>query len=254
LLKTWITATGLVALLVVAAAGAALILSRQRPPRPVAGLVHRSKVDAWGHSRGIVQVDLMRRILAGNSRRAPLPSTFARPLAHRVASQAHPLLGHPAPALVLRDVRGETWNLASAVSNGPVVVVFHLGFTCMACVTHLVELDIAAPRFRARQARVLAVSGDAPEFAQERIRNFGSIQLPLLSDPNHTVSLAYGVWKPIPGGDPGDGDALHATFIVDRDGLVCWAYVGDRPFKDIEVLLAELDSHPIEAERVTAIW
>jgi peroxiredoxin len=252
-MKTWITASSLVALLLVAAAGAALVRSRQRPRRPVTGLVQRSKVDASGHSRGIVQVDLMRRIVAGSSRRAPLPSAFPAPPVHRVASQAHPLLGRPAPPLVLRDVRGETWNLASAASDGSVVVVFHLGFTCMACVTHLVELDIAAPRFRARQARVLAVSADAPEFAGQRIRNFGSIQLPLLSDPNHAVSLVYGVWKPVPGGDPDDGDALHGTFIVDRDGLVCWAYVGDRPFQDIEVLLAELDSHAMEAERVTAI-
>ncbi len=54
--------------------------------------------------------------------------------------------------------------------------------------------------------------------------------------------MAYGVWKTVPGGDKDDGEALHGTFIVDRDGLVRWAYVGDRPFTDIEALLTELDS------------
>jgi hypothetical protein len=46
----------------------------------------------------------------------------------------------------------------------------------------------------------------------------------------------------VSGGDPDDSEALHGTFIVDRNGLVRWAHVGDRPFKEIEVLLAELYS------------
>jgi peroxiredoxin len=110
----------------------------------------------------------------------------------------------------------------------------------VACVTHLVELDAAMSRFRERGARVLAVSGDAPEFSLERIRRFGGFQIPLLSDRDHTVSMGYGVWKTVPGGDRNDGEALHGTFIADRDGLVRWAYVGDRPFRDIEALLCEI--------------
>ena len=63
-----------------------------------------------------------------------------------------------------------------------------------------------------------------------------------MSDPGHAVSFAYGVWKPVPGGDKDEGEALHGTFIVDRDGLVRWAYVGNRPCTDIEALLSELES------------
>ncbi len=62
----------------------------------------------------------------------------------------------------------------------------------------------------------------------------------MLSDPDHATALAYGVWKPLTGADKGDGEPLHGTFIVDRDGLVRWAYVGDRPFRDIEALLREV--------------
>ncbi len=86
------------------------------------------------------------------------------------------MLGRPAPALVLKDARGKTWNLAGASPSGPVVVVFYLGSTCMACVTHLVELDVAMPRFRERGTRVLAISGDAPEFSLERMRKFGDFR------------------------------------------------------------------------------
>ena len=71
----------------------------------------------------------------------------ARGTVDHVPSQDHPLLGRPAPALVLNDVWGKTWTLSEEVRKGPVVIVFYLGSTCMACVTHLTELDVAISRF-----------------------------------------------------------------------------------------------------------
>ena len=158
------------------------------------------------------------------SRAKPIPSSAAQP-----------------QALVLEDAKGKTRDLGARVSNGPVVVVFYLGSTCMACVTHLVELERAMPRFRERGAEVWAVSADSPNFSRERMRRFGDFQIPLLSDSGHAVALAYGVWKPLPGGDKDDGEALHGTFIVDRGGLIRWVYIGDRPFANIDALLAALD-------------
>ncbi len=110
----------------------------------------------------------------------------------------------------------------------------------MACVTHLVELDFAISRFRDHGARVLAISADSPESSRQRLDRFGDFRVPLLSDTDHATALAYGVWKRLPGADKGDGEALHGTFIIDRDGLVRWAYVGDSPFRDIEALVFEL--------------
>jgi peroxiredoxin len=226
-----------------------LKLHGQRSPRPIAGTIHRSKVDDSGHTRGIVQVDLMRQIMADKARSTTPAIVPEGEAGHHVPSQDHPLRGHQAPALVLKDVQRKSWNLGTEVRNGPIVVVFYLGSTCMACVTHLTELDMAISRFGQRGARVLAVSGDTPEFSLERIRKYGDFQIPLLSDPNHAVSSAYGVWKPVPGGDQDEGEALHGTFIVDRGGLVRWAYIGDRPFTDIEALLSELDSMEKRGDR-----
>jgi peroxiredoxin len=212
----------------------------QRPTRPVAGLFHQSKGDGIGHKRGIVQVDLMRQFMADQARSSLPARAPGNEAGHCVPSQDHPLLDQPAPSFMLKDARGKTWTLGEAVSEGPVLVVFYLGSTCMACVTHLVELDVATPRFREAGARVLAISGDSPEFSMERMRQFGGFQIPLLSDVDHEVSSAYEVWKAIPGGEKDDGAAKHGTFLIDRDGLVRWAYVGDRPFADIEALLTEL--------------
>ncbi len=238
-------ASALIAVIALSAAWTGLMVYRQRPALPVAGLLHRSTVDPTvdrgGHTRGIVQVDLMRQIMADRARAVPAAAEQEDKARHRVPSQTHPLLGRPAPALVLEDATGKTRDLGARASNGPVVVVFYLGFTCIACVTHLVELERAMPRFRERGAEVWAVSADSPSFSRERMRRFGDFQIPLLSDSDHAVALAYGVWKPLPGGNKDDGEALHGTFIVDRGGSIRWVYIGDRPFADIDALLAALD-------------
>jgi len=247
-MKKLIQSSALIAVVALSAARAGWKLHGQRATRPVAGSFQRSKVDGAGHTRGIVQVDLMRQIMAERARSTTPAIVPASEAGHHVPSQDHPLLGRRAPAFVLEDTHGKTWNLREAVLDGPVVVVFYLGSTCMACVTHLVELDAEISRFLEQGARVLAVSRDAPEFSRDRMRKFGGFQIPLLSDRDHATSLAYGVWKAVPGGDEDDGEALHGTFIVDRDGVVRWAHVDDRPFTDIEALLTELwdgrEQHP----------
>jgi alkyl hydroperoxide reductase subunit AhpC len=51
---------------------------------------------------------------------------------------------------------------------------------------------------------------------------------PVIADPDHTISDAYGVYDLL-----GDGRATPSVFIVDESGAVVWAYVGrhsyDRP-------------------------
>ena len=134
------------------------------------------------------------------------------------------------------------------LAHGPVVIVFYLGSTCMACVTHLTELEVAMARFTARETRMLTVSADTPEFSLERMHKYGALELPLLSDADHAVSSAYGVWKAARDGSNDDGLVQHGTFIVDRDGVVRWVHVGDRPFTDIEALLTELDTLQVAAQ------
>ena len=169
-MKKLIRSSALIAVIALSAAWTGLKLHGQRSLRPVAGTIHRSKVDGSGHTRGIVQVDLMRQIMAGKARSTSSAIVPEGEAGHRVPSQDHPLLGRPAPALVLTDVWGKSWNLGEEVRDGPIVVVFYLGSTCVACVTHLTELDVAMSRFRERGVRVLAVSGDTPEFSLDRMR------------------------------------------------------------------------------------
>ena len=241
-MRTIVRASLLLAIIAIAAGWAGWKLNRQRASRPLAGSFHRSKVDGSGHSRGIVQVDLMRQIMAARTDSAAAAVAAERHTDRRVLSQNHPLLGQPAPALELKDIEGTTWNLRRELMAGPVVVVFYLGVTCVACMTHLTELDVAMSRFQKCGGRVLTVSDDAPEFSRERTSRYGGFHFPLLSDHDHAVALAYGVWNVGPQGNADAAMALHGTFIIDRDGVVRWVHVGDRPFADVDALLIELES------------
>ncbi len=190
-MKKLISASALITVIVLSTAWAGWKLLGQRPRRPVAGSFHRSKVDSFGHTRGIVQVDLMRRMMAEQDRSTPPAPEPGAGHGHLVPSQDHPLLGRRAPAFTLKDARGMTWDLGEEVSKGPVVIVFYLGSTCMACVAHLVELDVAISRFDERGARVLAVSGDSPEFStgtHPQIRRV-SDPTPERSRPRHLLGL-----------------------------------------------------------------
>ncbi len=114
MLKKRLAALALIAVVVVSLTWTALRLYRQSPALPLAGLLHRltvdPTVDRGGHSRGIVQVDLMRQIMADRARAVPAAAEQRNKVRDRVPSQSHPLLGRPAPPFELKDSRGKTWK------------------------------------------------------------------------------------------------------------------------------------------------
>lgn len=86
--------------------------------------------------------------------------------------------------------------------------------------------------------QVLAVAVHTQDNAKQ-IMELSGATFPLLADPDHAVTQSYGVYDLL-----GDGRAAPATFIIDAEGMVAWAYVGkdnnDRP--TAETLLQELGS------------
>jgi peroxiredoxin len=106
-------------------------------------------------------------------------------------------------------------QLSEQLSNGPVVVVFYLGSTCTACVTHLVELDSQLGRFQTAGAQVVAISDDGNEITRKQFERFGELKFPILADVTHAVAFAYRARKP--GSEQTDDEALHGAFVVGKD-------------------------------------
>lgn len=80
-------------------------------------------------------------------------------------------------------------------------------------------------------ADLVAISVDKPEFAWSMSQTTGA-KFQLLSDTDHKVIEAYGVFNP----NEHDGIAYPSTFILDRTGTIRYMYVGkvptDRPPDD----------------------
>jgi peroxiredoxin len=204
--------------------------------RPTAGREHVART---------VHFDILSKLLADDRRGDDAwREQLADPRAScRVETQHHQLVGQMAPDFTLCDVENRSWNLRQKTADGPLVLIFYLGYSCNACVHNLCELNADLARFESLGAQVAAISGDRPELTQQRFEQFGSFGFTVLSDPDHAVAGQFGTYRPAGSASETDsesGELLHGTFIVDREGIVRWANRGELPFRDDLALLYEL--------------
>ncbi len=98
------------------------------------------------------------------------------------------------------------------------------------------ELQRDYAHFSALGAEIVALSTETLEASVNMIES-QKFEYPVLADPEHHVTEAYGVYNLL-----GDRRATPSVFIVDENGIIIWRYVGqdtrDRP--DNEVILEQL--------------
>src|SRR5690606_10689294 len=79
----------------------------------------------------------------------------------------------------------------------------------------------------------------------------GPVRYPIAADIKHEICRAYGV-------EHGDGVALRAAFVIDRQGIVRSAIVNDLPLgRDVDELLRVIDAlqfHEAHGEVCPAGW
>ena len=80
---------------------------------------------------------------------------------------------------------------------------------------------------------------DSREHTQKQYKRYGAFDFAVLSDPDKKVARAYGVYWPAKDGQ-GEGDLLHGTFVITRQGKVAWVNAGDEPFTEDRTLLREI--------------
>jgi len=101
---------------------------------------------------------------------APLETLLNDPAYKPVPTQAHPLLGEPAPDFTLSDTDDKPVRLGELLGRSPVVLVFYYGYACDHCVSQLFAINKDLDRFRELDATVLAVSADAPDLTRKRFK------------------------------------------------------------------------------------
>lgn len=151
------------------------------------------------------------------------------------ASEKHPLLRQRAPHFSLPDVAGTPQELSRLGKDRPLVVVFYLGYGCSHCVAQLLALDKDQHYFRELDADIVAISSDASEHTAEKYKEYGEFHFPVLADVDYAVSTQWGVYQPESAEKP--EFMKHGTFVIDRNGKVIWAAIGNEPYLDNKTLL-----------------
>jgi peroxiredoxin len=131
----------------------------------------------------------------------------------------HASAGTQAPDFSLASTPDQKVSLSDFLGR-PVVLVFYPADWSPVCSDQLALYGELGDEFAKYDAELLGISVDGIwchlAFAKDR-----KIHLPLLSDfePKGATAKAYGVFR------AKDGFSERALFVIDREGVIRWAYV-----------------------------
>ena len=126
--------------------------------------------------------------------------------------------GSPAPDFTLVDQDGRPVSLA-ALRGGRVVLFFYPEAMTPGCTTEACDFRDSLGPLQAAGYTVLGISRDAPEKLR-RFRERDALTYDLLSDPDHAVHDAYGVWGEKMNYGKTFMGVIRSTFVIGPDGLI----------------------------------
>jgi peroxiredoxin len=148
--------------------------------------------------------------------------------------------GDRAPAIVLPDAGGKTFDIASLLAKGPVIVTFYRGGWCPYCNLELMAYQDVLPRIVAAGASMVAISPEKPDDSLSTAEK-NALTFPVLSDVGQGVGKAFGLvyaftdelrsaydgFKldiPSKNGAPGEWSLpISATYVIGADGVILFA-------------------------------
>ena len=146
--------------------------------------------------------------------------------------------GEPAPDFELPNEDGEPVSLAS-LRGTPVVLYFYPKDDTPGCTAQACGIRDVYGEFQRRGAVVLGVSRDDAE-SHRRFREKYGLPFSLLSDADHEVSEAYGVWGERKNYGKTYMGIKRSTFVIDREGNVAKALYGVKPDGHADLVLDAL--------------
>jgi peroxiredoxin len=157
-------------------------------------------------------------------------------------------VGERAPAIVLKNAKGETVDVANLLKKGPVIVTFYRGGWCPYCNLELRAYQEVLPEIVAAGAALVAISPEKPDETLSTAEK-NALAFEVLSDVGQNVGRAFGLvyefteelktayqgFKldiPAHNGSPGEWALpVSATYVIDRNGTIIYAYT-DLDYRD----------------------
>jgi peroxiredoxin len=173
-------------------------------------------------------------------------------------------VGDRAPDFTLPDATGKNVKLSELLARGPIVVTWYRGGWCPYCNIALRGFHKSLPEIRAAGANLVAISPETPDNSLSTAEK-NHLDFQVLSDHGSKVARAYGVSYKIPkviadqfkgrldlakyNGDDSGELPLGVTYVIDRDGIIRYAFI-DADYRkraepsDVLAALRGLDKKP----------
>lgn len=147
--------------------------------------------------------------------------------------------GAKAPLFTLQDQQGNTVSLQECLTRGPVLVYFYPKASTPGCTVQACGLRDSKAELDSHNVTVLGISPDPvaklAKFAEKQSLNFT-----LLSDEDHSVADAFGVWgeKKFMGKIY---DGIHRlSFLINTDGTIAHVFDKFKTSDHHQVVLAQI--------------
>jgi len=148
--------------------------------------------------------------------------------------------GQPAIDFTLPNAVAESTSLNQLLEKGPVVLTWYRGSWCPYCNLTLRALQSHLPKFRELGANLMVLTPELPDKSLTT-KEKHKLEFEVLTDRNNEIARKYGVVFKVPpevmnyfnqgfdlhefNGDSSDELPLAATYIIDSQGIIQYAYL-----------------------------
>ncbi len=146
--------------------------------------------------------------------------------------------GDRAPDFTAEADGGETVTL-HALRGSKVVLYFYPKDNTPGCTTEACEFRDAQAQFEERNAVILGVSPDGVG-SHDRFKAKHGLPFRLISDPDHEIAEAYGVWREKSMYGRRYMGIVRSTFVIDEQGTIQAAYDKVRVRGHVDSVLASV--------------
>jgi peroxiredoxin len=149
-------------------------------------------------------------------------------------------VGDKAPLFELPLDMEVTWKLADKIGTQNIVLLFFPFAYSSVCHDEMCAFRDGFREFKNLDALVVAISVDSP-FVLNKWKEELQLPFSLLSDFNKTVAPLYGAFHETIG--PLKGAAKRSAFVIDKQGIIRYAWVSDDPknLPDVTAIKKVLD-------------
>ena len=131
-------------------------------------------------------------------------------------------VGTHAPDFSLADQKGKIHSL-SDYRGQKIILYFYSKDMTSGCSKQVCAFAELFPQFQAKNVVILGVSKDSSESHRRFEEKYG-LPFTLLSDPEKTVMMQYGVWKEKKTGGKMTMTTVRTTYLIDEKGIILSAH------------------------------